>query len=157
MATTIKSADSELLQKQINNTPKTATGRPTTVARATNIPRVGLSVIPKPIGRPPGQSARLEEFKQKLIGANGDAIISKLITIALTDTHPGQMSAMKMCVDRILPVSHFDKAAMGNSAPTISINISGLSNSTATVVGSQGQFASDDDILDVEPTEQADE
>lgn len=147
MATQIKSAASELLQQQINNTPKTALGKPTTVARAANIPGVGLNT-PK-IGRPVGQAARIEEFKAFLMGDNGPVLMSKLVTIALNDTHPGQMSALKMCVDRVLPLSHFDKAANGNQSPTISINISGLTNSSATVVGSQGQFAADD-VLDVE-------
>lgn len=152
MATTIKSAASELLQQQINNTPKTALGKPTTVARATNIPNVGLNTPPAKLGRPVGQTSRIEEFKQRLVSTSGDLIISKLIQIALHDGNPGQMSALKMCVDRVLPISHFDKAVNGNQSPTISINISGLTNSTATVVGSQGQFASDD-ILDVEATE----
>ena len=147
MATTIKSAASELLQQQINNTPKTALGKPTTVARATNIPNVGLNT-PK-IGRPVGQAARIEEFKELLVSTSGERVMSKLIQIALHDGNPGQMAALKMCVDRILPISHFDKAANGNQSPTISINISGLTNSTATVVGSQGQFAADD-VLDVE-------
>lgn len=147
MATQIKSAASELLQQQINNTPKTALGKPTTVTRAANIPGVGLNT-PK-IGRPVGQAARIEEFKAFLMGDNGPVLMSKLVTIALNDAHPGQMSALKMCVDRVLPLSHFDKAANGNQSPTISINISGLTNSSATVVGSQGQFAADD-VLDVE-------
>lgn len=149
MATTIKSAASELLQQQINNTPKTALGKPTTVARAANIPGVGLNAPAAKLGRPVGQAGRIEEFKAFLMGDNGPALMSKLVMIALNDTHPGQMSALKMCVDRVLPLSHFDKAANGNQSPTISINISGLTNSTATVVGSQGQFAADD-VLDVD-------
>lgn len=147
MATTIKSAASELLQQQINNTPKTPLGKPTTVARAANIPGVGLLTPVKPIGRPPGQAARIEEFKALLMGDNGPVLMSKLITIALNDSHPGQMGALKMCIDRVLPLSHFDKTVNGNQSPTISINISGLTNSTATVVGSQGSVS--DDIVDV--------
>ena len=145
MATTINSAASMLLQQQINNTPKTALGKPTTVARAANIPNVGLNT-PK-IGRPVGQAARIEEFKSFLMGDNGPVLMSKLVVIALNDNHPGQMSALKMCIDRVLPLSHFDKATNGGQSPTISINISGLTNSTATVVGSQGVF-SDDDVID---------
>ena len=150
MATTIKSAASELLQQQINNTPKTALGKPTTTARAANIAGVGLLTPPKTIGRPPGQTSRIDEFKQRLVSTSGDAIISKLIQIALHDGNPGQMSALKMCVDRVLPLSHFDKAVNGNQSPTISINISGLTNSTATVVGSQGDYGTTDDITDIE-------
>lgn len=154
MATTIQSAASKLLQEQINNTPKTALGKVTTVARATNIPNVGLNTPAKPLGRPVGQTSRIEEFKQRLVSTSGDAIISKLIQIALHDGNPGQMSALKMCVDRVLPLSHFEKAAAGGgNSPTISINISGLTNSTATVVGSQGNDYTPGDITDVEPVE----
>jgi hypothetical protein len=147
VATTINSAASRLLQGQINNTPKTALGKPTTVARATNIPKVGLNEVK--IGRPVGQAARIEEFKQQLIATNGSVLISKLIQVALHDGNPGQMAALKMCVDRILPVSHFDKATNGNQSPTISINISGLTNSTVSAVGSQGGVFAEDDVIDV--------
>ena len=139
-----------LLQQQINSTPKTALGKPTTPARAANIVGVGLNAPVAKIGRPPGQTSRIDEFKQRLVSTSGDAIISKLIQIALHDGNPGQMSALKMCVDRVLPLSHFDKAVNGNQSPTISINISGLTNSTATVSGDIGGSA---DITDVEPIE----
>lgn len=150
MATTIKSAASELLQQQINNTPKTALGKPTTIARAANIPKVGLNAPPPKMGRPPGQLARIDEFKEMLFGTSGDAIMTKLISIALNDSHAGQMSAMKMCVDRVLPLSHFDKAVgSGNQTPTISINISGLTNSTATITGDIGNEYEDVESRDV--------
>jgi len=147
MATTIKSAASELLQQQINNTPKTPLGRPTTIARAANIPKVGLNAVaPKPLGRPAGQAARLEKFKEFLMGDNGPVLMSKLVMIALNDNHPGQMGALKMCIDRVLPLSHFDKAANGNQSPTISINISGLTSSSVAAI------SSGDDITDVQDT-----
>ena len=145
MATTINSAASKLLQEQINNTPKTALGKPTTVARAVNIPNVGLNT-PK-IGRPVGQATRIEEFKQQLIATNGTTLISKLIQVALHDGNPGQMAALKMCIDRVLPVSHFDKASNGGQTPTISINISGLGSTS--VSAAPGLFAADDEVIDV--------
>jgi hypothetical protein len=148
VATTINSAASALLQEQINNTPKTPLGRPTTVAKAANIPKVGLNA--KPIGRPVGQAARIEEFKAFLMGDNGPVLMSKLVTIALNDTHPGQMGALKMCIDRVLPLSHFDKTTNGGQSPTISINITGLTNSTVSAVGSQGGLFASDDITDIE-------
>jgi hypothetical protein len=52
-------------------------------------------------------------------------MINKVVEIAMTDGHPGQMAAMKMCLDRVLPVSMFekDKEAGGKG---ITINITGL-------------------------------
>jgi hypothetical protein len=52
-----------------------------------------------------------------------------MISIALDDNHPGQMAAIKMSIDRMLPVSSFEAAKNGGASPTISINITGLSNS----------------------------
>jgi hypothetical protein len=47
-----------------------------------------------------------------------------VIEIALNDEHPGQMAALKMCLDRTLPVSLFDQDKGQRSA--ITINITGI-------------------------------
>jgi len=47
-----------------------------------------------------------------------------MISIALNDNHPAQMAAIKMCVDRTLPVSMFEKDKSQRSA--ITINITGI-------------------------------
>jgi hypothetical protein len=45
----------------------------------------------------------------------------------LNDEHPGQIAALKMCVDRQLPLSLFEKdAKRGSNA--ITINITGVGN-----------------------------
>ena len=81
------------------------------------------------IGRPKGDTGRLEEFKQRLLATGGTRILDKMISIALDDNHPGQMAAIKMSIDRMLPVSSFEVAKNGGASPTISINITGLSSS----------------------------
>jgi hypothetical protein len=43
------------------------------------------------------------------------------VEIALNDDHPGQMAALKMCIDRTLPVSMFEKDKSQRTAVTISI------------------------------------
>ncbi len=67
------------------------------------------------IGRPPGSGdgARIAEFKARLLATSGDSIINKVVEIALTDGHPSQSAALKMCVDRVLPMSYFDKEKQG--------------------------------------------
>jgi hypothetical protein len=47
-----------------------------------------------------------------------------VIEIALNDEHPHQLVALKMCLDRTLPVSLFEKDKSQRSAVTI--NITGL-------------------------------
>jgi len=59
-----------------------------------------------------------------MIHSGGKDVAQKVIQIALNDEHPGQMAALKMCLDRTLPVSMFEKDKHQRSAVTI--NITGL-------------------------------
>ena len=67
---------------------------------------------------------RLKELKELMIRSGGKDVAQKVIEIALNDEHPGQMAALKMCIDRTLPVSMFEKDKSQRSAVTI--NITGL-------------------------------
>jgi len=80
----------------------------------------------KPVGTAVGNKQRMQEFKERLLHAPvGESIIRKVLEVALDDKHPGQMSAMKMCLDRMLPVAMFeDKKEGGRTA--IQINITGI-------------------------------
>ena len=81
------------------------------------------------LGRPVGDTGRLMEFKERLLATGGTRILDKMIAIALNDEHPGQMAAIKMSIDRLLPLSAFDASKNSNgSMPQISINITGLSS-----------------------------
>jgi hypothetical protein len=85
-----------------------------------------------PVGTPAGNKQRMQEFKDKLLNAvTGDHVIRKTIEIALDDEHPGQISALKMCMDRMLPISYFEEKKDG-SRTAINITISGIGD---TVVG----------------------
>ena len=87
------------------------------------------------IGRPIGDAGRIEEFKQRLLATGGTRILDKVISIALNDDHPGQMAAIKLAVDRFLPVSVFDSTKNnGGNAPQIVVNITGLSSPTIQTV-----------------------
>ena len=67
---------------------------------------------------------RIKELKELMIRSGGKDVAAKVIQIALNDEHPGQMAAIKMCMDRTLPVSMFEKDKHQRSAVTI--NITGL-------------------------------
>ena len=82
------------------------------------------------VGRPAGDSARIAEFKARLLGTSGDKIIETLIHKALDPNDKDQIAALKMCVDRVLPLSMFDAAKNSGQTPQISINITGLNNPT---------------------------
>ena len=80
------------------------------------------------VGRPAGDAARINEFKARLLGTSGDKIIETLIHKALDPNDKDQIAALKMCVDRVLPLSMFDAAKQSGQTPQISINITGLTS-----------------------------
>lgn len=90
------------------------------------------------VGRPAGDAARINEFKARLLATAGDRVIDKIIHVALDDEHPGQMAALKMCMDRVLPMSYFDKDKVGSGKSQVSITITGVSGDT-TIVGNTGE------------------
>jgi len=94
-------------------------------------------------GRPPGDAARINEFKARLLATSGDHVISKIIQIAQNDEHPGQMAALKMCMDRVLPLSYFEKDKMSGGKSSVNITITG--------VGGETKIVGDDDVIDVTP------
>lgn len=88
---------------------------------ATNPPKV----LPKT------DHQRLKELKELMIRSGGKDVAQKVIEIALNDGHPGQMAALKMCIDRTLPISMFEKDKSQRSAVTI--NITGLGDAPTII------------------------
>ena len=101
-------------------TLKRGRGRPKgsvkmTIQRFADIPP---AILPKT------DHQRLKELKELMIRSGGKDVAQKVIEIALNDEHPHQLVALKMCLDRTLPVSLFEKDKSQRSAVTI--NITGL-------------------------------
>jgi hypothetical protein len=78
------------------------------------------------VGRPAGDGARIAEFKARLLGTSGEKIINTLISKALDPDDKDQAACLKMCIDRVLPLSAFDASKQSGGVPQISINITGL-------------------------------
>lgn len=94
------------------------------------------------IGRPKGTAAIINEYRDRMLASPKSAkVLEKVYEVALTDGHPGQMAAMKLVLDRIVPVSTFDATKASGASPTISINITGLNTPKVERL---------DDIIDVE-------
>ena len=88
-----------------------------------------LDTARSPIGNQVGDRQRMAEFKEMLLSpVTGTAVIRKVIDIARNDEHPGQMAALKMCIDRMLPTSLFEEKKDG-SRTAINITISGVNES----------------------------
>jgi hypothetical protein len=100
----------------VNGKPKL--GRPTKAA-------IAKKKNPGIVGRPPGDAARIAEFKARLLATAGDTVITKIIETALADGHPAQGAMLKFCGERLLPLSSFETKNAGGT-PQISINITSL-------------------------------
>ena len=120
MALSLKKNEKDKMETQL----KRGRGRPKgsvkmTIQRFADNPP---AVLPKT------DHQRLKELKELMIRSGGKDVAQKVIEIALNDEHPGQMAALKMCIDRTLPVSMFEKDKSQRSAVTI--NITGLGEPT---------------------------
>ena len=90
---------------------------------------------------PKTEVQRIKELKDLLINSAGSNVVHKAIEIAMNDEHPAQMAAIKLCMDRMLPVSLFEKEGKQRSAVNITISgIGGVSIGENTI-----------DAEDVEP------
>jgi hypothetical protein len=97
---------------------------------------------PGKLGRPQGDTGRIQELKARLLATTGDKVINKIVSIAMDDTHSGQMAALKMCMDRVLPTSLFEKDAKGQRN-AVTINITGIGDAKVEAA----------EIVDVEVTD----
>ena len=97
---------------------------------------------PGKLGRPQGDNGRIQELKARLLATTGDKVINKIVSIAMDDTHSGQMAALKMCMDRVLPTSLFEKDAKGQRN-AVTINITGIGDAKVEAA----------EVVDVEVTD----
>jgi len=86
---------------------------------------------------PKTDSQRIKDLKDMLIRSSGKDVVEKMISIALNDNHPAQMAAIKMCVDRTLPVSMFEKDKGQRSAVTINITGIGAPTVATTTIDAE--------------------
>jgi hypothetical protein len=77
------------------------------------------------VGRPVGDAGRIQEFKARLLSTTGTKVIDTVLRKALDDADKDQVACLKMCLDRMLPASLFEKDAKGQRN-AVTINITGL-------------------------------
>lgn len=78
------------------------------------------------VTEPRSREARINELRDLVLSSvSGKQLVQKVMDVALDDDHPGQMAAMKMVIDRIIPQSAFE-AAKNQPHTAIQINITGL-------------------------------
>ena len=85
------------------------------------------------VGRPAGDAARIQEFKARLLSSSGTKIIDTVLRKAMDDNDKDQVACLKMCLDRMLPTSLFEKDAKGQRN-AVTINITGLGETKVEAV-----------------------
>ena len=78
-------------------------------------------------GRPPGEASRIKEFHARLLATSGEKVINTIIRKALDDNDKDQVACLRMCVDRVLPMSYFEKEKQAGRGG-INITISGIND-----------------------------
>ena len=79
---------------------------------------------PSALVLPKTEQQKIKELKDLLINSAGSNVVHKAIEIAMNDEHPAQAAMLKLCMDRMLPVSLFEKE--GKQRNAVTINITGI-------------------------------
>ena len=87
----------------------------------------------KALGRPKGDAAIINEYKARMLASpKSKKVIEAIFDAALDDDHKNQSAAWKLIMDRMLPVSYFEKEATGGRS-AVSITISSLGGAETTI------------------------
>jgi hypothetical protein len=121
------SSTSGLNTETITDTAPKKRGRPKGSVKMT------LQRVAKNPGLLKTDGDRLKELKGLLISSRGKDVVEKALEIAMNDDHPAQAAMIKLCMDRTLPVSFFERDKQQRSAVTI--NITGLGSEPTVIEG----------------------
>jgi hypothetical protein len=100
------------------------------------------------IGRPKGDAAIINEYKARMLASpKSRKVLDSILDAALNDDHKNQAAAWKLLMDRMLPISYFEKDKEGGGRPSVSITISGIGEAKVT----------ENDIVDAEVIEEDNE
>jgi len=85
------------------------------------------------IGRPKGDAAIINEYKARMLASpKSQKVLDSIMNAALNDDHKNQAAAWKLLMDRMLPISYFEKDKLSGGRNSVSITITGI-NSEATI------------------------
>ena len=86
-------------------------------------------------GRPKGLRTAIKKLEERLIDANRiDLVIDSIVRAACDDENKNQAAAWKLIMDRMAPMSHYDKNKLGDR-PMININVTTAGDTSIKQVG----------------------
>lgn len=79
------------------------------------------------MGRPKGEAAIINEYRARMLASpRSELVLQKIYDAALDDEHKNQSAAWKLLMDRVLPLSYFEKKGQDGQRTGIKIEISGV-------------------------------
>jgi hypothetical protein len=99
------------------------------------------------IGRPKGDASAIEEYKARMLASpKSREVMDSIFNAALDDDHKNQSAAWKLIVDRIMPLSYFEKDKLSNGRAAVSITINGIDSDNPITIGETIDGDVDDDV-----------
>ena len=88
------------------------------------------------VGRPKGDASAIEEYKARMLASpKSREVMDSIFKAALNDDHKNQSAAWKLIVDRIMPLSYFEKDKLSNGRAAVSITINGIDSDNPITIG----------------------
>ena len=104
----------------------------------------------KTVGRPKGDAATINEYKARMLASpKSRKVLDSILSAALDDDHKNQAAAWKLCMDRLLPVSYFEKDKAGGGRGAINISITGVGGETTVISGGEEEDIEEGNYSDV--------
>ena len=89
-------------------------------------------------GRPKGMRTAIAKLEERLLSGNRiEGVIDSIVNAASDPEHKNQAAAWKLIMDRLAPLSHYDKNK-GGERPQIQINVSGINGIKTEGINSEG-------------------
>jgi hypothetical protein len=132
----------------VNTTNVVNTESVTTKKRVGRPPKQAIAAAKKKnkVGRPAGEAAIMNEMKARLIASpKSKKVLDSIMNAALDDEHKNQAAAWRLIMDRMLPISLFEKDKNGGARPSVNITISGV-GSPVEISGDTYEGEQDEDV-----------
>ncbi len=105
----------------------------------------------KAVGRPKGDADAIREYKARLLASpKSRKVLDSILNAALDDEHKNQAAAWKLLMDRLMPLSYFDKDKIGGGKSSVNITITGVGGDT-TVIGESEPDIEEGEIINLNP------
>jgi hypothetical protein len=88
------------------------------------------------VGRPKGDADAIKEYKARLLASpKSKKVLDSILNAALDDDHKNQAAAWKLLVDRLMPLSYFDKDKASGGRSAVNITITGVGGEVTPIGG----------------------